>query len=60
MYNALGQEVRTLVQEVQPVGVKTVIWDGRDNRGRVVGAGTYFCRLQAGAQEQTRRIVLLR
>jgi poly-gamma-glutamate synthesis protein (capsule biosynthesis protein) len=60
VYNALGQKVRTLTQGVQPIGAKTVIWDGRDNQGRVMGAGTYFCRLQAGGQEQTRRIVLLR
>jgi len=60
VYNAVGQEVRTLVQGVQPAGAKTVIWDGRDNRGRVMGTGAYLCRLQAGGQEVTRRIVILR
>jgi poly-gamma-glutamate capsule biosynthesis protein CapA/YwtB (metallophosphatase superfamily) len=60
VYNALGQEVRTLVNGLQPACVATVVWDGRDNLGRVMGAGTYFCRLQVSGQEQTRRIVLLR
>ena len=23
-------------------------WDGRDGQGRVVPAGAYFCRLEAG------------
>jgi hypothetical protein len=60
VYNALGQEVRTLMNGVQPAGTATIIWDGRDNRGRVMGAGTYFCYLHVGGQDQTGRIVLLR
>ncbi len=60
VYNVLGQEVRTLVDRVQDRGTHTVSWDGRDARGAAVPAGTYFCRLKAGATEQTQKVVLSR
>jgi poly-gamma-glutamate synthesis protein (capsule biosynthesis protein) len=60
IYNVLGQEVRTLVNGTQANGPKSVLWDRKDNRGRIVGAGTYFCRLQAGQREQTKQLILLR
>ncbi len=60
IYNVLGQQVRTLVKGVQSTGVKTARWDGRDNRGQALCAGTYFIRLEAGGRTQTRQITLLR
>jgi len=60
IYNALGQEVRTLVDGTQARGPKTITWDGHDNRGRVLGSGTYFCRLQVGRHGQSRKIILHR
>ena len=57
IYNILGQEVKTLVNEKQVRGQKTVIWDGRDNQGRTIGSGIYFCRLQAGAYEQSKKLI---
>jgi len=60
IYNVLGQEVRTLVDGTQARGPKLVAWDRKDNRGRMVGAGTYFCRLEAGGSARTRQIILLK
>jgi len=60
VYNILGQEVRTLVNEVQSPGQKTVTWNGVDDRGRTLGAGIYFCRLQAGGQTHTKKLIWLR
>jgi poly-gamma-glutamate capsule biosynthesis protein CapA/YwtB (metallophosphatase superfamily) len=57
IYNVLGQEVKTLVNETQTQGPKTVLWDGRDNHSRVLGSGIYFCRLHAGDFEQSRKII---
>jgi len=45
VYNALGQEVRVLVDEFEQAGTYSVVWDRRDNRGRKVSSGTYFLRL---------------
>jgi hypothetical protein len=60
VYNALGQEVRRLVDEIRPAGYQTVEWDGRNDQGRPVASGVYLYRLRAGSFTQTRKMVLLR
>ncbi|KPJ58133.1 MAG: hypothetical protein AMJ46_14620 [Latescibacteria bacterium DG_63] len=59
VYDIRGALVRELVDETVAAGVHRVIWDGRDGQGREVGSGIYFCRLEAGAFTETRRMVLL-
>lgn len=60
LYNALGQLVRTLVQQQQEAGTYTVTWDGRDDAGRPVSSGFYLYRLEAAGAVQTRTLSLLR
>jgi hypothetical protein len=60
IYNLLGQEVRTLVDEEQVLGYYSVSWDGRDGLGKEVSSGIYFYRLQAGDFVRTRKMVLLK
>jgi len=60
IYNTLGQEVRTLLNEKQASGQRTIIWDGRDNKGRILGSGVYFSRLNVGARVQTKKLILLK
>jgi hypothetical protein len=60
IFNTLGQEVRRLVDAAQAAGEHSVIWDGRDDAGRELSSGLYFCRLQAGEYAQTVKMVLLR
>ena len=60
LYNLAGQKVATLVQGVREVGAYTLSWDGRDDQGKDLASGVYLCRLQAGAQIQTRKLVLVR
>ena len=59
IYNALGQAVRTLVDEFQAAGAYQVSWDGRDRRGVRVANGVYLYRLQAGAVAQVRKMIVL-
>ncbi|MFC1525993.1 FlgD immunoglobulin-like domain containing protein [Candidatus Latescibacterota bacterium] len=60
IYNAAGQQVRTLVEGPVEPGVHTVGWDGRDEGGRPVASGVYLCRLAANKHESVRRMLLLR
>ncbi|MDZ7363203.1 MAG: Ig-like domain-containing protein [candidate division KSB1 bacterium] len=48
IYNSLGQEIRRLVDRVQPAGYHHVTWNGRDQRGKPVPSGIYHYRLQVG------------
>ena len=60
IYNALGQEVRTLVQGRQEAGYYRVTWDGKDAAGRSVSSGLYFYRLMGSGFAETRKMLLLK
>jgi hypothetical protein len=60
IYNLLGQNVRTLVDEHQSAGYKAVIWDGRDNSGSSVSTGVYFYRIEAGKFQASRKMLLIK
>jgi hypothetical protein len=60
IYNQLGQEVATLVNELQNAGVKTVAWNGKDNFGIDVSSGVYFYRIVAGDFVASKKMMLLK
>jgi flagellar hook assembly protein FlgD len=60
IYNILGQEVKTLVDEEQEAGHYTATWDGRNEDGASISSGIYFYRIEAGRFVQTRKMLLLR
>ena len=60
VYNALGQEVKTLVYGMVTPGAHSTTWDGSNNAGTQVAAGTYFYKLETNGGAQTRRATLLR
>jgi hypothetical protein len=60
IYNILGEEVRTLINEEQEPGDYEVVWNGKDDQGKNVGSGVYLCHLRCCEFTQTRKMVLLR
>lgn len=48
IYNTLGREVITLVDDIPMGGDYEVAWDGCDDKGNPVPSGVYFCRMVAG------------
>ncbi|MFZ1517970.1 MAG: YCF48-related protein [Ignavibacteriaceae bacterium] len=55
VYDILGNEVSTLVNEVKSAGTYQIIFDASD-----LSSGTYFYRLQAGSFVETKKMILLR
>jgi hypothetical protein len=47
IYNAAGQQVRTLASGWHAAGAYETTWDGRDAAGRAVASGTYLVELHA-------------
>ena len=60
IYNLLGQEVRTLVQESMDAGFHSVVWDGMDEFGKQVASGIYIYRLSVTDFTQVQRMMLLK
>lgn len=60
IYDTLGRQVRTLVNERQVTGFHEVVWDGRNQEGRLAGSGIYFYALTAGDFAQSRKMTLLK
>ncbi len=60
IYNALGQQVKSLVDNVQTVGKHHVTWDGTDDKNTAVSNGIYLYTMQANDFSVTRKMVLMR
>lgn len=63
VYDVLGGEVATLVDEIQSPGRYTVTWNGAESVGSlrsVVASGVYFYRIVAGGFTETRRMLFIK
>jgi hypothetical protein len=66
LFDVLGREVATLVNEIQDTGLKSVEWDARlrptDSGGQASGipSGVYFYRLSTPGFVQTRKLLYIR
>ncbi|MHB9028899.1 MAG: FlgD immunoglobulin-like domain containing protein [Candidatus Latescibacterota bacterium] len=60
IYSITGQKIRTLVSGQISGGAHSVVWDGRDERGKAVSSGVYLSRLEAGGKAEARRMLLIR
>lgn len=59
IYNLLGQNIKTLVDEIQPAGYYSMKWKGTDNSGVTVCSGVYVYRIQAGNYILSRKMLML-
>ena len=60
VFDLRGRLVRTLVDAPLTAGRQEIAWDGRDQAGRNVGAGTYLYRLEAGEFTGAGRMLLVK
>jgi len=60
IFNVLGQEVKTLVDDYRERGTYSVIWDGRDSRGIEAPSGIYLYTLKVGDKVFTKKLTLLK
>ncbi len=61
IYDVSGRLVRILVNgDLIDAGQQEAVWQGRDEAGRLVSAGVYFYRLEAGQFIDTKRMTLLK
>ena len=60
IYNIMGQEVRTLLNQDQDYGAHSIMWNGVDQFGKTMATGVYFARMSTGSFSQTKKMLLLK
>jgi len=60
VYNILGQNVNTLVNEVLSPGSYTVDWNATDFMGNAVASGIYFYELRGNSFTARKKMLLIR
>jgi hypothetical protein len=60
VYNILGHEIRTLINEFKENGQYSVQWNGKNSSGKNVSSGIYFYTIRAGDFSQLKKMLLVR
>jgi hypothetical protein len=60
IYDPRGRLVRALHEGPMLPGAHTLVWDGRDGRGRALGSGVYFYEVRSGTDRVAGKITLVR
>jgi len=60
IYDMLGRQIKTLINQTQDAGYRSVIWNATNNYGKPVSAGIYLYQIQAGEYISTKKMVLLK
>ena len=60
IYDSLGREVTTLVNQFQDIGTHRIQWDGSDVSGRKVSSGVYYYQLQTPNFHDTKKLINLK
>jgi flagellar hook assembly protein FlgD len=60
VYNIMGQEITTLVDDPGEAGYHTTLWSGIDSQGRDVGSGVYFYKIKTDNYVKVGKMVLVR
>jgi len=59
VFDMMGKVVRTLVNDQQSAGYKTLQWNATSNSGQPISAGLYIYTIRAGEFSKTRKMILL-
>ena len=60
IYDISGRAVRNLINGVKGPGLQTIVWDGKDYRGKTLAQGIYFYRLKTNRFTDCKRTILIK
>ncbi len=60
IYDMVGRIVKTLINDSQTAGFKSVQWNATNERNEPVSSGLYLYTIQAGEFRQTKKMLLLK
>ncbi len=60
IYDASGRKIAVVAAGVLEPGRHGAVWNGKISSGAAAASGVYFCRLEAGKDVSTRKLILMR
>jgi hypothetical protein len=60
VYDILGKEITTVLDENLSAGEYTIQWNGEDNKGNYLAGGIYFIQMKANGFNKTIKAILLK
>ncbi|MBD3288845.1 T9SS type A sorting domain-containing protein, partial [candidate division KSB1 bacterium] len=60
VYNLEGRKVNTLVDGLRKQGSHLISWNGTAENGAEISSGVYYYKLTAGAEQEVRKMILLK
>ena len=60
LYDLKGSQIKTLINDRQIPGVKTLMWNGKNDAGKPVPAGIYLYTMASGNIITTRKMIFLK
>jgi hypothetical protein len=60
IYDVAGRKVALVADGLRPAGRHSIRWNGRDERGRLLPAGTYFVHLEVDGRTESQKVTLVR
>ena len=60
IYNLRGQKVKQLISSQLSTGQHSVVWNGRDDNGKLAPSGIYFYKLKTDDFQQTKKMILMK
>jgi flagellar hook assembly protein FlgD len=60
VFDVQGKRVRRFGSQLLDAGEHALEFNGRDDDGRTLPSGVYFCRVTVGEQTTTRKVVIKR
>ncbi len=59
IYSRRGQLIKTLADQVMNAGTFEAVWEGVNQKGRVVGSGVYIVHIQTDSFSEKRKLVVV-
>ncbi|KPL03995.1 MAG: hypothetical protein AMJ90_02495 [candidate division Zixibacteria bacterium SM23_73_2] len=60
VFNLLGQRVKTLADKAMLSGIREVLWNGKNEKGKSVASGIYFYKVKTDKFEDMKKMILLK
>mgnify|MGYP001240797965 CR=1 FL=1 len=60
VYDMLGRKINTLINQHQTAGLKSVVWDSKNDQNNPVPSGVYFYTISTESFTATKKMLLLK